>query len=418
MPAEEFSKYVQKYVNTHTQHKVSGIGIINPNPNAGKHLVTATLRINNIPIDICCLRSDNYSTTQNHTIGTPLEDARRRDFTVNALFFRINDYVVEDVTDKGLSDLENKIIRTPIEARETLVDDPLRSLRAIRFSAKMGFVIDEELEREIRSQYITERIQNGISRERIGKEVVGMIDTGRPAYCMDRLNAYNLLQAICGDSPCIQKGVDTIKSFEFYAKKYGCWDVENRRSVSVLAGLTLGFIPSFSESTDKTVLINAVQSIVIERLKLSMKEKNNVFTILCGLQYMIQFRDKLEWSRLEMGRFVLIAGEWWLETLCLFASVHSPIESNILSPNDKCTANVIMVPWIDSAVNAVRAEALDHVYKMKPLVNGDEVSQLFKRKKGAWLKDVLNKIIELQIEYPLIERSDIIERLLHHGAYE
>ncbi len=58
--------------------------------------------------------------------GTPEEDAMRRDFTINALFFNITNEEVEDFTNRGLEDLRRGLVRTPLPAIETLVDDPLR----------------------------------------------------------------------------------------------------------------------------------------------------------------------------------------------------------------------------------------------------------------------------------------------------
>ncbi len=60
------------------------------------------------------------------SFGTPEEDAMRRDFTINALFFNINSKQVEDYTKLGLEDLRRGLVRTPLPAIETLVDDPLR----------------------------------------------------------------------------------------------------------------------------------------------------------------------------------------------------------------------------------------------------------------------------------------------------
>lgn len=59
-------------------------------------------------------------------LGTALEDAQRRDFTINALFYNINERAIEDFTGQGLTDLMAGIIRTPISPYITFKDDPLR----------------------------------------------------------------------------------------------------------------------------------------------------------------------------------------------------------------------------------------------------------------------------------------------------
>lgn len=79
-------------------------------------------------VDFTNLRSEVYADSRIPTIqlGTPEEDAHRRDLTINSLFFNINSRAVEDYTGHGLDDLRHGLIRTPLAARETFLDDPLR----------------------------------------------------------------------------------------------------------------------------------------------------------------------------------------------------------------------------------------------------------------------------------------------------
>lgn len=67
------------------------------------------------------------------------------DFTINALFYNINESRVEDLTGRGLSDLRAALIRTPLPARTTFADDPLRALRAVRFGTRLGFALDADI---------------------------------------------------------------------------------------------------------------------------------------------------------------------------------------------------------------------------------------------------------------------------------
>ena len=102
------------------------VGIIQQNAQKGKHLETATIKICNIWIDFVNLRSE-----EENVIGTPLTDAERRDLSINSLFYNINEKKVEDWTKKGINDLKNGIIETPIDAQITFKDDPLRILRML-----------------------------------------------------------------------------------------------------------------------------------------------------------------------------------------------------------------------------------------------------------------------------------------------
>mmetsp|Transcript_15927 Transcript_15927/g.20116 ORF Transcript_15927/g.20116 Transcript_15927/m.20116 type:complete len:108 (-) Transcript_15927:978-1301(-) len=95
-------------------------------------------------IDLVNLRSETYteeSRVPKIDIGTPTEDAYRRDLTINSMFFNINEEKVEDWTEQGISDLQAGLIRTPLEPLQTFLDDPLRVLRTIRFANRFEFDI-------------------------------------------------------------------------------------------------------------------------------------------------------------------------------------------------------------------------------------------------------------------------------------
>ncbi len=80
---------------------------------------------------------------EDNTFGTPETDAYRRDFTVNGLFYDIKDFSVIDWVG-GMKDLEKKIIRTIGEPEIRFREDPVRMMRAVRFSAKLGFRIERK----------------------------------------------------------------------------------------------------------------------------------------------------------------------------------------------------------------------------------------------------------------------------------
>ncbi|KAL6784341.1 hypothetical protein ACKKBG_A05770 [Auxenochlorella protothecoides x Auxenochlorella symbiontica] len=127
---------------------VHSVAVIAANPGQSKHLETARMRVNGLWLDLVNLRCEEYAAGSRipaMRFGTPRQDAERRDFTINALFYNINSGEVEDLTGRGLADLEAGVIRTPLPPRQTLLDDPLRALRAVRFAARFGFELEESL---------------------------------------------------------------------------------------------------------------------------------------------------------------------------------------------------------------------------------------------------------------------------------
>jgi poly(A) polymerase len=89
------------------------------------------------------VKDDGGMILRDNLFGTPEEDARRRDFTVNALCYNIADFSIIDYVG-GLEDLDRGIIRTIGDPAVRFIEDPVRMLRAIRFAALLGFEIEEE----------------------------------------------------------------------------------------------------------------------------------------------------------------------------------------------------------------------------------------------------------------------------------
>ncbi len=108
-------------------------------------------------------------------IGTPLDDALRRDFTINSLFYNINTGEIEDYTERGLGDIENHIIRTPLEPLVTFKDDPLRVLRCFRFKSRFNFAIHDDIYKSLENVEVHEALRTKVSKERIGIELGGML---------------------------------------------------------------------------------------------------------------------------------------------------------------------------------------------------------------------------------------------------
>ncbi|MFN9981246.1 MAG: hypothetical protein ACK53Y_15075, partial [bacterium] len=154
MSGVQFAHIVRDYLeqyedHDHHPHKYT-IGVIAANPHQSKHLETATMKLFGYHVDFCHLRAEE--TYHPHSripvireaFGTPYEDAMRRDFTINSLFYNIRSHTVEDYTRRGIHDLlTHPTIVTPLEAQETFHDDPLRVLRAIRFAVRFQYPIHE-----------------------------------------------------------------------------------------------------------------------------------------------------------------------------------------------------------------------------------------------------------------------------------
>ncbi|HEX6088385.1 MAG TPA: polynucleotide adenylyltransferase PcnB [Thermoanaerobaculia bacterium] len=86
--------------------------------------------------------SEDFLITDDNTFGTPLQDARRRDFTINALFYNISDFSVIDYVN-GVDDLREGRVRVIGDPDLRFREDPVRMMRAIEFASRLGFEIEE-----------------------------------------------------------------------------------------------------------------------------------------------------------------------------------------------------------------------------------------------------------------------------------
>jgi poly(A) polymerase len=173
---------------------------------------TAMLRYNDVEVEFVGARKESYTEeSRNPTvcIGTLEDDQNRRDFTINALAISLNEKSYGELLDPfhGLKDLENKILRTPLDPDITYSDDPLRMLRAIRFASQLHFTIEENSLIAISKN--AERIKI-ISKERIVDELHKILMTEKPSLGLRLLFETNLLPYILPELTAL-KGVEEVR---------------------------------------------------------------------------------------------------------------------------------------------------------------------------------------------------------------
>lgn len=150
-------------------------GVIQGSPTTYPRFGTVAVGIDGLTIEFASARRESYDEDSRKPHVEPaslLEDARRRDFTANALMQNLHTGEVLDLLGSGLEDLRAGILRTPLDPRATFYDDPLRMLRAVRFRWRFGWSYAPGLADAIRDE--AHRLQI-ISRERIKDEWVKML---------------------------------------------------------------------------------------------------------------------------------------------------------------------------------------------------------------------------------------------------
>ena len=176
-----------------------------------KRFGTAMLKFKGLEVEFVGARKESYqSDSRKPSVedGSLEDDQNRRDFTINALAFSLNKENYLELLDpfEGLTDLENKWIRTPLDPDITFSDDPLRMMRAIRFATQLNFEIDPATLDSITRQ--KDRIQI-ISQERITEELQKIMAAPKPSIGFELLFNVGLLEIIF---PALHKmhGVEVI----------------------------------------------------------------------------------------------------------------------------------------------------------------------------------------------------------------
>ena len=178
--------------------KVSELLSNKPKVQIFKNYGTAMLRYKEMDIEFVGARKESYTHDSRNPLvenGTLKDDQERRDFTINAMAFSLNSDNFGDLVDpfNGVADLENKLLKTPLDPDITYSDDPLRMMRAIRFATQLNFEIESESLSSIAKN--KDRI-NIISGERIVDELNKILSSEKPSIGFLHLYQTGLLDLI------------------------------------------------------------------------------------------------------------------------------------------------------------------------------------------------------------------------------
>ena len=180
-----------------------------PNVTVFKNYGTAMLKTGGIELEFVGARKESYQQDSRNPVvenGTLQDDQNRRDFTINALALSLGEADFGTLLDpfNGITDLEAKIIRTPLDPEITYSDDPLRMMRALRFATQLDFIIEKKS-----LEAITKNAQriNIISKERIVDELHKILASQKPSKGFSLLHKTTLLPLILPELVALQ-GID------------------------------------------------------------------------------------------------------------------------------------------------------------------------------------------------------------------
>ena len=394
------------------------VGIIQQNVEKGKNLETATIKVCQTWIDLVNLRCEDKNK-----IGTSLTDAERRDLSINSLFYNINEGKVEDFTNKGIHDLENGIIETPIDAEITFRDDPLRILRMLRFAIKykfrIGFNINNYIEKN--KEEIVKNFYDNISKERIEKELYKVFIMNNSSFAIAYLYSFNILDIIL-----LTKNYDQENNYdniflkivnlyilgEYLLEKTKIFQIEmnpenfNKIDYSLLL-LTLYF-RNIKNNNDNS-LMN--QQILKFTYKTSTDYLKSNYLMCAYFDELYNLINQENYNRLFIGKvlrkityknilpslYASIAYEYIEKTQLnnIMNDIDNNLLQNIIEKNKRFLSYIIN-------------EDMMHIDKMKPLFNGKEILEKLNMKAGKELGILIEYLIDEQIKEPKLNKDDAI----------
>lgn len=449
----EFGKFIEGFsskpeIEAKYQEKAAALGIpdakftrfhiMEKNVDKSKKLETAGGKLFGLDIDLVNLRKEVYdgqSRTPEMEFGTVEEDVFRRDATVNSLLFHLGTQKVVDLTGKGLDDLEARIMRTPLDPRQTFLDDPLRVLRLIRIGSKLGFAIDPTAMDSMRDKEIRQALDTMITRERVGIEVFKMMRDISPVVAFQHLYEADLYAPVfIGlESPLLQK-LQTGSSTQEPSESQS-WLTTWPRAYQLLDYLlkddsTLGKMVRSETNADylwtmvayapfavlrDTMLRQAVEEAttavratakITKLLKDALTNFDNIRTIVDS----VSDTPDSPPPRSSIGMAIRSWGATWTTQVMyviLALRISTPHTQALLggqsakdSALDDDSLEKALLARYSAFADYVWDNDLHDVYIQRPLLNGNEIQSLFGIKNGGkFLKTALDGLMAWQLDH-------------------
>lgn len=388
----------------------------------GRAFGTIAAKIDGYQVEVTTYRADSYDPdTRKPTVefGDQLEsDLVRRDFTVNAMALRLPQRVFVD-PHSGLRDLLDGVLRTPSAPQVSFSDDPLRMLRAARFTAQLGFEIEPATFAAMTE--MGDRLEI-VSAERVRDELSKLLLAQRPSLGLEVLVSSGLAERVLPELPALKLEVDehhhhkdvyqhtltVIEQAIDYGKKYGLEQDLILRLAALMHDIgkpaTRQLEPGGGVSFHHHDLVGS--KIAKRRLRELRFDNDTVKSVGLLIELHLRFfgYSDQQWTDSAVRRYVRDAGPE-------LNRLHALTRADVTTRNRR-KAERLEFAYDDLEQRIAVLQAEEELNALRPELNGQEIMELLEIPAGRDVGIAYAYLLELRLEEGELGREEAKKRLL------